>query len=203
MEGAVHKAIFARSRKFYLAVLLIIALAVSSGYGVSYYLQNKSPAESAYLPCRDISASTAGVNTNYGANGVSVNVLFNCGGGTRIWLNSTRFPSGWSFYNVTVSLTSGRLDAPSSAYGHFVKAIDGVSANDKSYWALWIHCAKDNAWTLSPVGADDLAIAAGGVTIASSGSRSFLSSDALAWSLQGLSDNSPPVPGSTVEKCSL
>jgi len=204
MERIVRKANFAKSKRFYLAVLVIIALTVSSGYGVSYYLQKKSPVQSANLPCKDLSASMPETSASAGTNTVSVNVLFNCGSGTRIWSNSTRFPSGWSFYNVTVSLTNGRLDAPSSAYGHFVKAIDGVSANDKSYWAFWIHCTKDNAWTLSPAGADDVTIVANGVYIASSGGRSFLSSNALAWSLQGLSDSTPPMPGAaTIEKCSI
>jgi hypothetical protein len=204
MEGTVRQTSFAKSRRFYLAAtLLIIALAATGWYGVSYYLQKQSSNQSASLPCKDLSASKTNASANAGVNSVSVNVLFNCGSGTMIWSNSTRFPSGWSFYNVTVLLTNGRLDAPASSYGHFVKAIDGVSANDKSYWAFWIHCTKDNAWTLSPVGADDLTIGANGVYVASSSGQSFLSSNALAWNLQSLSDSNPPVPGAaTVEKCS-
>ena len=189
MEGTVRKPNFVKSTKFYLAILLVAALTLSSWYGASYYLEKTSPKSEAS-------------NTS-GANFLPVYVLFNYGNGTRAWSNSTRFPSGSSFYNVTVFLTNGRLDAPTSSYGHFVKAINGVKANDQSFWAFWIHCTKDNAWALSPAGADAVAVGANGVFVTNSGSRSFLLSNALAWSLQGFSDTNSPVPGAaTVERCS-
>src|SRR5436309_15999718 len=137
MDRIVRKANFAKSRRFYLAVLVIIALTVSSGYGVSYYLQKMPPVQSANLPCKDLSASKPEAGASAGSNTVSVSALFNCGSGTRIMSNSTRFPSGWSFYNVTVSLTHGHMDAPSSAYGHFVQPIDGHSATDNAYRQYW------------------------------------------------------------------
>src|SRR5207245_11649327 len=83
---------FVRSRKFYVGIILVAALVLSSWYGASQYLQHLYPAN-----------STSSVNS------ASINVMFNYGNGSTNWFNSTLVPRGSSFYNTTVSLTNGSL----------------------------------------------------------------------------------------------
>src|SRR5437870_7515443 len=83
---------FVRSRKFYVGIILVAALVLSSWYGASQYLQHLYPANS----------------TSWG-NSASINVMFNYGNGSTNWFNSTLVPRGPSFYNTPVFLTNGRL----------------------------------------------------------------------------------------------
>ena len=72
----------------------------------------------------------------------SVDILFNYGNGTLVWHNGTRLPMGVNFYNVTVLVSDGRLDATyyPEYQSHFILSINGVGVGDdpdKLYWA-WI-----------------------------------------------------------------
>ncbi len=72
----------------------------------------------------------------------SVDILFNYGNGTLVWHNGTRLPMGVNFYNVTVLVSDGRLDATyyPEYQSHFISSINGVGVGDdpdKLYWA-WI-----------------------------------------------------------------
>jgi|TARA_B100001971_G_scaffold113391_1_gene104358 hypothetical protein len=72
----------------------------------------------------------------------SMDILFNYGNGTLVWYNDTRLPIGVNFYNVTVLVSDGRLDATyyPEYRSHFISSINGVGVADdpdKLYWA-WI-----------------------------------------------------------------
>ncbi len=177
-----------RSRKFYIGIILVAALVLSSWYAASQYLQQLYP-----------------TNSTSSQNNSSINVLFNYGNGSTPWFNSTLAPRGASFYNVTVSLTGGRLDAKyyDQYHEHFVSSINGVKNSATSYWQIWIYCTKDHGWMFSSWGADALKPTNQGLSIDNSaGHQVIISSNALAWSYQASSDN-PPVPSATkVDLCS-
>jgi hypothetical protein len=180
-----------RSRKFYVGIVLVAALVLSSWYAASQYLQQLYP-----------------TNSTSSQTNASINVLFNYGNGTAIWSNSTMVPKGSSFYNTTVALTNNRLEAKyyESFHEHLVSSINGVT-NFKngatSYWQIWIYCTRDRAWMYSSWGADALKPTSQGLSIDNSvGHQVIMSSNALAWSYQASSDN-PPVLGATkVDLCS-
>src|SRR6267143_4698447 len=178
-----------RSRKFYIGVILVAALVLSSWYGASQYLQQLYPANST-------SSSTS----------TSINVLFSYGNGSRNWFNSTLVPKGSSFYNTTVSLTNGRLEAKyyDTYHEHFVSSMNGVKNSGSSYWEIWIYCTRDRAWMSSSWGADLLKPTSKGLSVENSvGNQILLSSNALAWSYQDSSDMNRPIPGATkVDLCS-
>ena len=177
-----------RSRKFYVGIVLVAALVLSSWYAASQYLQQLYP-----------------TNSTSSQNNASINVLFNYGNSSTPWFNSTLVPRGSSFYNVTVSLTGGRLEAKyyDMYHEHFVSSINGVKNSGASYWQIWIYCTKDRAWMSSSWGVDLLKPTPVGLSIENSvGHQVIMSSNALAWSYQASSDN-PPVPGATkVDLCS-
>jgi hypothetical protein len=176
-----------RSRKFYVGIVLVAALVLSSWYAASQYLQQLYP-----------TISTSSQNA-------SINVLFNYGNGSTPWFNSTLVPRGSSFYNLTVSLTGGRLEAKyyDQYHEHFVTSINGVKNSASTYWEIWIYCTKDHAWMSSSWGADALKPTNQGLSIENSvGHQVIMSSNALAWSYQSSTD-SPPIPGAAkVDLCS-
>jgi hypothetical protein len=91
----------------------------------------------------------------------SVDILFNYGNGTLVWHNGTRLPMGVNFYNVTVLVSDGRLDATyyPEYQSHFISSINGVGVGDdpdKLYWA-WIAWFFDEGlgeWVNYDVSAD-------------------------------------------------
>src|SRR5437870_8859778 len=95
-----------RSNKFYIGIILVAALALSSWYGASYYLQQ--------LYVKPAAKTGGGV--------VSLNLLFNYGNGTLRWNNSTSIPAGWSLYDATASLDrkSTRLNSSHVAISYAV-----------------------------------------------------------------------------------
>ena len=178
-----------RKRKFYFGAILVAALVLSSWYGASQYLQQLYP-----------------TNSTSSANNASINVLFNYGNGSINWFNSTLVPKGLSFYNVTLSLTGGRMEAKyyDTYHEHFVSSMNGVKNSGSSYWEIWIYCTKDRAWMSSSWGADLLKPTSKGLSVENSvGNQILLSSNALAWSYQDSSDMNRPIPGATkVDLCS-
>lgn len=178
-----------RSRKFYIGVILVAALVLSSWYGASQYLQQLYPANST-------SSSTSS----------SINVLFNYGNGRSHWYNSTRVPSGSTLYNVTVSIAKVDSKYVASVGDYQVNSINGFpNTSSSSYWAVWMFCTKDNAWAYSNWGAGSIRPVATGLSVPNSlGHSIILSSNALAWNFQSGGSESPaPVPGaSKVDFCS-
>src|SRR5947209_20413040 len=100
---------FVRSRKFYVGIILVAALVLSSWYGASLYLQHLYPAN-----------STSSVNS------ASINVLLNYRIGSTNWFNSTLVTRGSTFYNTTVSWTNGRLEPKyyDTFHDNFVSSIN-------------------------------------------------------------------------------
>ena len=156
-------------RLFYLALGLIVLGMVSAQLGAYYYLHRLySPAAS---------------------QGGTVNTLINYGNSTIKWYNQTSISGSENFYDLTVSLVGGNIEA--QFYGpplneHFVTAINGVKNHSPYFWTIWILCQRQNAWEVSPVGADAILVGNG---------------QTLAWAY-GIPDHSP-VPGSrTADSCS-
>jgi hypothetical protein len=128
---------------FYLILGLIAIGIVSTQIGSYYYLQRL------YSP---VGSATIGVS-----------ILLNYGNATMKWYNETSFSAGSNFYNLTLYLTRGNIDAKfyPSFNEHFVTGINGVKNQGQIYWTLWILCQKQNAWVVSPVGADLIRLANG------------------------------------------
>ncbi len=124
-----------------------------------------------------------------GSCAVSVCTLINYGNATVKWYNETSVPANWNFYKLTSNLTGGRIEA--QFYGlplneHFVTGINGVKNQSPFYWTLWIFCQKQNAWAVSPVGADLIHPGNG---------------ETLAWAYE--IPYHTPIPGTrTVDSCS-
>ncbi len=96
-----------------------------------------------------------GSNSQVNRNLFSVSTLINYGNGSYTWHNKTNIPTGWNFYQLTITIA--KVDATSSPAvqnEHYIKAIDGVSQAGGYYWTLWVYCQKNMAWSASPVGAD-------------------------------------------------
>src|SRR5206468_3851151 len=114
------------------------------------------------------SSSNSGSNGN---NSISnshyfeVNTIINYGNDNLTWFNQTKVTGGWNFYNLTLLLTSGNVDSQfyASFNEHYILGINGVEQKLPYYWSLWIFCAKDNAWALSAVGADDIILSNDGI----------------------------------------
>lgn len=186
----------ARNPIFYLVLLLVAATIISVQAGAYYYFQTF------YSGAND--GSTSSVSPSVPCNGVlpetiesvTVSTLINYGNGTNKWYNETGVPATWNFYEFTLFLAGCNVEA--QYYGiplneHFVTGINGVRNNPPFYWTLWVYCQKDNAWSVSRVGADLI---------------KMVGNPILAWYYQRLqSDNSynrqPPVPETkTVVQCS-
>jgi hypothetical protein len=175
-----------RKSKFYIGIIIVAALVLSSWYGASYYLQQLYT-----KPATKTAGGTA-----------SLNLLFNYGNGTLGWSNSTNLPAGWTLYEATASLAT--VDATNNpSYGHLVNSINGVRSSGQSYWLIWIHCAKDHAWMFSQWGVDALKPTTNGLSAQNSlHNPILLFSDAVAWTYGG-SDSTSPVPGAAkVDFCS-
>jgi hypothetical protein len=91
---------------------------------------------------------------------ISVSILIDYGNGTRAWHNSTEVSLGDSFYDLTLAVTKGRVDATwYPQFGsHFVTAINGVGAPGNPatkkdwFWTSWYF--SGGRWQLQPVGPD-------------------------------------------------
>ena len=98
------------------------------------------------------------------------------------WYNETNIPANWNFYQLTLYLTNGNLQA--QCYGpplneHYVTGISGVINHAKYYWTLWVFCKSQGAWAISPVGADLIQLENG---------------QTLAWAYEVLSSPNPSQP---------
>ncbi len=85
---------------------------------------------------------------------VTVSALINYGNGTSRWDNQTKAPTGWSFYDLTSSISHVEATYSPSLGEHYVIGIDGVRSSGRYYWTLWVYCQPDKAWAASQVGAD-------------------------------------------------
>lgn len=145
-------------------VLGIAALVVASVQTAAYYYFQKSS---------HVSESASSL--------VAVNALINYGNGTVHWYNQT-VPSNWNFYELTLNLTRGNLQAesyPPPLNEHLVLAINGVTNNGTFSWWLWRFCQVTNAWSSSNVGADLIRVS---------------NAQTIAWAY-AKSTQQPPVPG--------
>jgi hypothetical protein len=181
-----------RSRGFYAALLLsVIAVAtvqLNAYYDFQKFILNNRGAGSS-------SGSHSGNSTSSGKgsgswnssipnpNYIEVSTLVNYGNGTVKWYNETQVPKIWNFYNLTIFLANGNVEAQyyPSLGEHYILAINGLKQVDPLYWSLWILCQKDRAWEMSPVGADEIILANG---------------ETLAWYYQSyVQQAQPPVAG--------
>jgi hypothetical protein len=116
--------------------------------------------------------------------------LINFGNSTTRWYNETNVTSKWNFYNLTVFLAHGDVQAeyyPPPLNEHLIVSIDGVKNSGQFSWTLWMFCGTRNAWVFSAVGADAITLTSGRI---------------LAWAYEISDSQSPPVPGSaTVSSC--
>ncbi|MER3601440.1 MAG: hypothetical protein C4339_01850 [Nitrososphaerota archaeon] len=91
---------------------------------------------------------------------ISVSLLIDYGNGTRAWFNGTSVSLGASFYDLTLLITGGNVNASwYPQYGsHFVLAINGVGAPGNPftkkgwYWISWVFTG--GRWQMQPVGPD-------------------------------------------------
>lgn len=104
-------------------------------------------------------------HNNSSTTDIAVNTIFNYGNGTSVWLNHTAVPESLNFYDLTLRLVSGRVDALySSEYSeHQILGINGVEQNETYYWSIWKFCTVYHAWTLTPVGADRILLSNNGI----------------------------------------
>jgi hypothetical protein len=119
----------------------------------------------AFLTLAVISPVAARPQTSAPSNtgSVSVNVLFNYGNGTSIWINNTSVPSNANFYNVTTLVTGGNIGAVffSSFGSHFVYSINGVGCPASNIfcdqaWGFWT--LDGICWDLPFVGVDQVTV---------------------------------------------
>ena len=168
-----------RGAILFLTLIVVAAGVVGFQTGAYYYFQRlftrtPSPANSS----GNHNSSTS--NTAY----IEVNTIINYGNRTITWFNHTRVPENWNFYNVTI-LISNPGTVHSEYYSVYrenqVLGLNGVEQNSTDYWSLWKFCPRHNAWTLTPVGVDQVALSNGGV---------------YGWHYQSQSGTQlPPVPG--------
>lgn len=97
------------------------------------------------------------------ASNTSVNVLFNYGNGTQVWVNNTSVPNNWNYYNVTNLVTGGDIGAVffSSFGSHFVYSIHGVGCPASNIfcdqaWGFWT--LDGICWDLPFVGVDEVPV---------------------------------------------
>ncbi len=191
-------------RRFaYGALLLIAVIIVASEVGGYYYLQRlySRRLDSSTGRCdKGGSGTSSGNSSGTGpgnANFIAVSTLINYGNGTRLWHNGSNVLLGSNFYDLTVSIANGNVEAQCypSLNAHYIISINGVrNDNDGIHctfcWTLWIYCQKDGAWSVSIWGADLIKLVNG---------------DTLAWYYQDTSKTpwQPPQAGAkTVAICS-
>lgn len=157
-------------------MLLLVATALVSGSIGSYYYirQLNSQALSRSSDNSHSGGSSSGGGTGPGPHTsyLHVNTLVNYGNGTSIWYNETEVPIGWNFYNLTVFVANGKVEALYYPYLHanYIIGINGIrNDNDGIHctfcWTLWSYCKNDRAWAISALGAD-LIILVDGATYA-------------------------------------
>ena len=169
---------------FYLVLGLAAVLLVVAQIGAYYYLQRSygGTLSTSSVQCSSSSGGSAGTNV------VETNTLINYGNGSIRWYNETNIPATWNFYQLTLYLANGNVEA--QCYGlpyneHYVTAINNVSNQRPFYWTIWIFCQGQNAWVTSPVGVDLIRLSAG---------------QTLAWAYEV--PYQPPVPNTrTVASC--
>ena len=131
-------------------------------------------------------------NTNSNSNSTSnsnyfeVNTIINYGNSTSVWFNKTKVSDVWNFYNLTLYLTNGRVDA--QYFGpplneHQILGLNGVEQTSTYYWSLWKFCPRHTAWAWSPVGADAIALS---------------NSGSYGWYYQNYNTQFAPVAGANV-----
>jgi len=171
-------------RVFYLVLGLAAVLLVVAQIGAYYYLQRSygGTLSTSSVQCSSSSGGSAGTNV------VETNTLINYGNGSIRWYNETNIPATWNFYQLTLYLANGNVEA--QCYGlpyneHYVTAINNVSNQRPFYWTIWIFCQGQNAWVTSPVGVDLIRLSAG---------------QTLAWAYEV--PYQPPLPNArTVASC--
>ena len=152
--------------------------------GAYYYLQRSydGTLSTSSVNCSPSSSSSEGFSV------VETNTLINYGNGSIRWYNETNIPATWNFYQLTLYLANGNVEA--QCYGppyneHYVTAINNVSNRRPFYWTIWIFCQGQNAWVTSPVGVDLIRLSAG---------------QTLAWAYEV--PYQPPLPNTrTVASC--
>ena len=159
-----------KKRPIYLALLLVTLGLL--GFQTGAYSEFRR------LFLGNSSASKDSSTSNY----VQVNAVFNYGNSTIVWYNDTRVPASWTFYNVTLELTNGRVQASFSQdfKEHQILSINGVDQTSNLYWSLWKFCPSYNAWDWSPVGVDQLQLS---------------SNATFGWYFQDYSTHFPPIGG--------
>jgi len=178
VKGGGHK-------RLYIAILLV-TITVASVQIAAHY--NFARLFSSHTDVSGTGNGNSGNVSSTNGNLIKVSTLFNYVNGTARWVNNSRVPIGWNFYDLTLHLANGNVE--STYYPgmgeHFVHAINGVKENGSFYWHLWSFCNKDNAWTFSIVGADDIVLS---------------NNQVLSWYYA--SSETPPVVGmKTVVLCS-
>ena len=169
---------------FYLVLGLAAVLLVVAQIGAYYYLQRSygGTLSTSSVQCSSSSGGSTGTNV------VETNTLINYGNGSIRWYNETNIPATWNFYQLTLYLANGNVEA--QCYGlpyneHYVTAINNVSNQRPFYWTIWIFCQGQNAWVTSPVGVDLIRLSAG---------------QTLAWAYEV--PYQPPLPNArTVASC--
>lgn len=104
-------------------------------------------------------------HNNSSTTDITVNTIFNYGNNTSLWFNHTTVSKGLNFYNLTLRLALGRIDALySSEYSeHQILGINGVEQNATHYWSIWKFCTAYHGWALTPVGADEIMLSNNGI----------------------------------------
>ncbi len=106
-------------------------------------------------------------NSTQNSAKIEVNTIFNYGNGTIRWSNGTKVPKTWNFYNLTLLLTDGNVHSAVFTFAgmteHQILGLNNVEQNSTYYWSLWKFCPGHNAWTLTPVGADAVALSSNGI----------------------------------------
>jgi hypothetical protein len=170
---------------FYLVLGLIAVLLVVAQVGAYYYLHTSygGTLSTSSAQCSSSNGSSTGTNV------VQTNTLINYGNGTVRWYNETNIPATWNFYQLTLHLANGNVEA--QCYGppyneHYVTGINNVNDRSPFYWTVWIFCQNQNAWSTSPVGVDLIRLSDG---------------QTLAWAYEV--PYHPPLPGArTIAFCS-
>lgn len=145
--------------------LFLVATAIVSGsIGSYYYLQelnSKSQSQNSGSSHSGGSKSGTGNGSQAQANYLDVITLVNYGNGTSTWYNETKVRPGWNFYNLTLFVANGNVEALYYPYlhAHYIIGINGVrNDNDGIHctfcWTIWSYCKNDRAWAISALGAD-------------------------------------------------
>jgi hypothetical protein len=175
----------------YLTILLIAISLVSIQVAAYYDLERLFLSNNGATQNTGSHGGNGAANTTGNTNVIAVNTLLNFGNTTSKWFNESRVPVGWNFYNLTMHVANGNVDStyyPPPLNEHYINAIDGVKQDGSSFWHLWQFCEKDQAWSYSNVGADQILLSNG---------------QTVAWYFDSYSSRGPPVSGSrTVVTCS-